>query len=387
MVEPDGDGGRSVDRHRRGRGHPGRAAGPRLHPVLAVRPPRVAPGSASTSCAGWSRRTAATSRCGRGAERRCAVPIRAARRDPRLRRLTPSSGRTPGAAGRPAARPRRPPPDPRLGRPPPATEHDRCPHRTSPTTPSQVTPLNADEVEQARDAALAAIAAAGRPRRAQGRPPRARRRPVRRWPWPTARSGRCRRPPRPRPASGSALARRAVTEALADRQAELEAERDERVLVEEAVDVTLPWDRVAPRRPAPADHPARSASPTCSSRWATRWSEGPEVEAEWFNFDALNMPPDHPARVDAGHLLRRIRRTPASCCAPTPRRCRSAPCCAATRRSTWSRPAGSTAPTSSTRPTRRCSTRSRAWSSTRASRWPTCGAPWTTSRRRCSATA
>jgi phenylalanyl-tRNA synthetase alpha chain len=27
------------------------------------------------------------------------------------------------------------------------------------------------------------------------------------------------------------------------------------------------------------------------------WSEGPEVEAEWFNFDALNMPPDHPART------------------------------------------------------------------------------------------
>ena len=34
-------------------------------------------------------------------------------------------------------------------------------------------------------------------------------------------------------------------------------------------------------------------------------AEGPEVEAEWFNFDALNLPPDHPARVDAGHLLRR----------------------------------------------------------------------------------
>ena len=25
-------------------------------------------------------------------------------------------------------------------------------------------------------------------------------------------------------------------------------------------------------------------------------AEGPEVEAEWFNFDALNFPPDHPAR-------------------------------------------------------------------------------------------
>ena len=26
-------------------------------------------------------------------------------------------------------------------------------------------------------------------------------------------------------------------------------------------------------------------------------AEGPEAEAEWFNFDALNVPPDHPART------------------------------------------------------------------------------------------
>src|SRR5579859_6469189 len=39
-------------------------------------------------------------------------------------------------------------------------------------------------------------------------------------------------------------ARAEVTSALAARQAELEAERDARVLVEESVDITLPWDRV-----------------------------------------------------------------------------------------------------------------------------------------------
>ncbi len=43
-------------------------------------------------------------------------------------------------------------------------------------------------------------------------------------------------------------------------------------------------------------------------------AEGPEVEAEWFNFDALNMPPAHPARemtdtffvdsADSGVVLR-----------------------------------------------------------------------------------
>ena len=40
-------------------------------------------------------------------------------------------------------------------------------------------------------------------------------------------------------------------------------------------------------------------------------AEGPEVEAEWYNFDALNILPDHPARDDAGHPLhRRARRAP-----------------------------------------------------------------------------
>ena len=73
---------------------------------------------------------------------------------------------------------------------------------------------------------------------------------ARRWRWPTARSARCRRPPRPRPASGSARPAAAVTSALEERQRELEAERDARVLVEEAVDVTLPWDRQPRRAPA-----------------------------------------------------------------------------------------------------------------------------------------
>ena len=40
-------------------------------------------------------------------------------------------------------------------------------------------------------------------------------------------------------------------------------------------------------------------------------AEGPEVETEWYNFDALGMPADHPARdmqdtiwVEGGHVLR-----------------------------------------------------------------------------------
>ena len=47
-------------------------------------------------------------------------------------------------------------------------------------------------------------------------------------------------------------ARQEAQEAFDARHAALVAERDERVLVEEAVDVTLPWDRRPARRPPPA---------------------------------------------------------------------------------------------------------------------------------------
>jgi phenylalanyl-tRNA synthetase alpha chain len=91
------------------------------------------------------------------------------------------------------------------------------------------------------------------------------------------------------------IARKALDDAIAGRKAELEADRDRRVLIEETADVTLPWDR----NPAGARHPV----PALADRLADVFigmgyeiAEGPEVEAEWYNFDALNFPPDHPAR-------------------------------------------------------------------------------------------
>ncbi|MEL7976257.1 phenylalanine--tRNA ligase subunit alpha [Isoptericola sp. F-RaC21] len=86
-----------------------------------------------------------------------------------------------------------------------------------------------------------------------------------------------------------------VNQAIATRQAKLEAERDERVLVEETVDVTLPTDR----RPVGARHPIELVQERIADFFVgLGWeiADGPEVEAEWFNFDALNFAPDHPAR-------------------------------------------------------------------------------------------
>ncbi|MEU8919009.1 phenylalanine--tRNA ligase subunit alpha [Streptomyces nigrescens] len=90
-------------------------------------------------------------------------------------------------------------------------------------------------------------------------------------------------------------ARGRVNQALKARQEELEAERDARVLVEEAVDVTLPYDRT----PAGARHPLTTFMERVADVFVAMGyevAEGPEVEAEWFNFDALNFVPDHPAR-------------------------------------------------------------------------------------------
>ncbi|MBB3038688.1 phenylalanyl-tRNA synthetase alpha chain [Hoyosella altamirensis] len=83
----------------------------------------------------------------------------------------------------------------------------------------------------------------------------------------------------------------------------LHAERDAAVLVAETIDVTLPADR-APRG---ARHPITIISEQiCDVFIAMGWevAEGPEVETEHANFDALNFLPDHPARTmqDTFHI-------------------------------------------------------------------------------------
>ncbi len=104
-------------------------------------------------------------------------------------------------------------------------------------------------------------------------------------------------PPAAKSAAGQRVgaARGEVTRALAARQAELEAERDARVLIDESVDVTLPTDR----RLTGARHPLTTIQERIEDVFIAMGyevAEGPEVETEWFNFDALNMGPDHAAR-------------------------------------------------------------------------------------------
>ncbi|MEO9330511.1 phenylalanine--tRNA ligase subunit alpha [Gordonia aurantiaca] len=86
-----------------------------------------------------------------------------------------------------------------------------------------------------------------------------------------------------------------VTAALELRTTTLEAERDAAVLVAESVDVTLP----SGRRPVGARHPITVIAEQVADVFVGMgWeiAEGPEVETEHHNFDALNFLPDHPAR-------------------------------------------------------------------------------------------
>ena len=160
--------------------------------------------------------------------------------------------------------------------------------------PRTVASLAPDEVRRALDEALAAIAAARtleelKSARIAHDGDRA--------PLSLARGEIGALPPEARAEAGkrvgAALGR--LRESLRQRQDQLEAERDRQVLITEAVDVTLPGGRIPPG----ARHPVTSLADRLSDVFVAMGyevAEGPEVEAEWYNFDALNIPPDHPAR-------------------------------------------------------------------------------------------
>ena len=100
-----------------------------------------------------------------------------------------------------------------------------------------------------------------------------------------------------RPAAGKLLgsARGRLTKALAERQSVLEAEAEARMLATEAVDVTVPTTRAAVGARHPLDVLVDEVADLfVAMGWAI--AEGPELEHEWFDFDALNFDADHPAR-------------------------------------------------------------------------------------------
>ena len=101
-----------------------------------------------------------------------------------------------------------------------------------------------------------------------------------------------------------------LADALASRKQLLEQAELDRRLASEKLDISLPG-RDGERG---GIHPITRALERIASIFARlgyQRAEGPEIEDDWHNFEALNFPPDHPARTmhdtfwfDDGRLLR-----------------------------------------------------------------------------------
>ncbi len=104
--------------------------------------------------------------------------------------------------------------------------------------------------------------------------------------------------------------KRRATEAVAAREGELAGTLLKERLASERVDVTLP----GVYRGLGHLHPLTIVQREIESifiRMGFDIATGPEIETEYYNFEALNIPPDHPARdewdtfyIDDTHLLR-----------------------------------------------------------------------------------
>ena len=119
-------------------------------------------------------------------------------------------------------------------------------------------------------------------------------------------------PPEERKQAGQTIneAKRAFQASLEERKAELEAEKLNAQLKEQTVDVTLPGRGQS----AGGLHPVTRTMNRIEALFAGLGfdiSEGPEIEDDYHNFEALNIPSHHPARAmhdtfyfDAKTLLR-----------------------------------------------------------------------------------
>ncbi|MBT2135139.1 phenylalanine--tRNA ligase subunit alpha [Croceibacterium sp. LX-88] len=90
--------------------------------------------------------------------------------------------------------------------------------------------------------------------------------------------------------------RQAVTDALATRKDAMEAAELETRLAAETLDLSLP----APETPRGSVHPVSQVLDELAEIFADLGfsvATGPEIENDWYNFTALNMPESHPARA------------------------------------------------------------------------------------------
>src|SRR5690606_6914222 len=100
-----------------------------------------------------------------------------------------------------------------------------------------------------------------------------------------------------RKAAGEAInrVRDQLGQALADRRQVLEDVALEARLATEATDVTLPGRNAARGGLHPVSRTLERIT-DIFGRLGYELADGPEIEDDWHNFEALNFPPHHPAR-------------------------------------------------------------------------------------------
>ncbi len=105
--------------------------------------------------------------------------------------------------------------------------------------------------------------------------------------------------------------REAITAALTSRQAELHKAALEQKLASETIDITLPGRGQQVGSIHPVTQVQERILSVLLPKPVLRWPLGPEVEDDYHNFEALNIPGHHPARAmhdtfyfDVNHLLR-----------------------------------------------------------------------------------
>ncbi|WP_133499613.1 phenylalanine--tRNA ligase subunit alpha [Cognatilysobacter terrigena] len=105
-------------------------------------------------------------------------------------------------------------------------------------------------------------------------------------------------PPEARKAAGEAInaARDTVTAALAERRTGLESAALDARLASESIDVTLPGIDAAHGGLHPVSRTLERIA-EIFGRLGYQLADGPEIEDDWHNFEALNFPPHHPARA------------------------------------------------------------------------------------------
>lgn len=101
-----------------------------------------------------------------------------------------------------------------------------------------------------------------------------------------------------RKAAGESInrARDAISQALAQRKAALEDAALDARLAGEAIDVTLPGRNAARGGLHPITRTLERIA-DLFGRLGYELADGPEIEDDWHNFQALNFPPHHPARA------------------------------------------------------------------------------------------